>query len=426
MGKNTSKTKNPNSNISQVDKIVADAQNGLNMEQHGRDNAGNSEELSSSQVENELRGLDADKEKLIVAFGASRIEELENKPDFKYFYNGLLTSHRDFDKFYKRLQNHEKSAIVSGLNPSGAFHLGHIGVFDTNLFFQKRYGIDLYAPISDDESYVARKIESQEIGLKNAFRLVKEALAYGYEPKKTHFIIDQIYTNIYNLAIKISRGINISTVRAIYDYKDSDNVGLTFYPSVQSAHVIFPQTLGIKNVLVPIGLDEDTHLRASRDVAEKFGYEKASVLHGRFLPGMDGRKMSKSKGNAVYLLRDTPSDIKKKVSQAFSGGRTTIEEHKKLGGIPEVDISYIYLKYVFKNAEESKQIYDDYKRGKILSGEMKKMLQDEILEKITPMKERLERITTKEMASTIMKNDDVDVEALIEKSGVMSEETKKE
>ena len=65
-------------------------------------------------------------------------------------------------------------------------------------------------------------------------------------------------------------------------------------------------------------------------------------------------------------------------------------------------------------------------RGKILSGEMKKMLQDAILEKITPMKERLERITTKEMASVIMKNDDVDVEAMIEKSGVMSEEAKKE
>jgi tryptophanyl-tRNA synthetase len=251
-------------------------------------------------------------------------------------------------------------------------------------------------------------------------------LAYGYEPKKTHFIIDQIYTNIYNLAIKISRVINISTVKAIYDYKDSDNVGLTFYPSVQSAHVIFPQTLGIKNVLVPIGLDEDTHLRASRDVAEKFGYEKASVLHARFLPGMDGRKMSKSKGNAVYLLRDTQNDIKKKVSQAFSGGRATVEEHKKLGGIPEVDISYMYLMYVFKNVEEAKQLYSDYKSGKILSGEMKKMLQDEILDKIAPMKERLEKITAKDMARMIMRNDDIDVEAMIEKSGVLSEETKKE
>ena len=378
------------------------------------------------QVENELKRLNEDKEKLIVAFGASRIEELEKKPDYKAFHNGLLTSHRDFDKFYARLLNHEKSAIVSGLNPSGQFHMGHIGVFDTNLFFQKEYGIDLYAPISDDESYVARKIENQEIGLKNAFRLVKEMLAYGYEPKKTHFIIDQIYTNIYNLAIKISRGINISTVKAIYDYKDSDNVGLTFYPSVQSAHVIFPQTLGIKNVLVPIGLDEDTHLRASRDVAEKFGYMKASVLHGRFLPGVNGKKMSKSAGNAVYLVRDSQSEIKRKISQAFSGGRTTIEEHRKLGGVPEIDIAYLYLKYVFKNVEEARQLYKDYKSGKILSGEMKNMLQDEIMKKIQPIKEKMAKVTIKEMANSIMSNDEIDVKLLIEKSDVMSEEPKTE
>ncbi len=131
-------------------------------------NAGASERLESEnrQVENELRRLDEEKEKLIAAFGASRVEELKSKPDFKYFNNGLLTSHRDFDKFYKRLLNHEKSAIVSGLNPSGSFHIDATGVFDTSLFFQEKYNIDLYFPLSDDESYVARKIESQEVGLK--------------------------------------------------------------------------------------------------------------------------------------------------------------------------------------------------------------------------------------------------------------------
>ena len=385
---------------------------------------GNIEETQDdiSKVANELKRLDEDKEKLIIAFGASRIEELEKKPDYRAFHNGLLTSHRDFGKFYERLLSHEKSAIVSGLNPSGPFHIGHIGVFDTNLFFQKEYGIDLYAPISDDESYVARKIENQEIGLKNAFRLVREALAYGYDTRKTHFIIDQIYTNIYNLAIKLSRGINISTVKAIYDYKDSDNVGLTFYPSVQSAHVIFPQTLGISNVLVPIGLDEDTHLRASRDVAEKFGYRKASVLHSRFLPGINGRKMSKSKGNAIYLLKDSPGEIKKKISQAFSGGRATIEEHKRLGGIPEIDIAYMYLKYMFFETEETEQLYKDYKSGNLLSGDMKNMLHEEMMKKIEPMRKRLKGITIKEMSNSIMSNDGVDVESLIERSGVMSEE----
>ena len=75
-------------------------------------------------------------------------------------------------------------------------------VFDTNLYFQKEYGVPVFIPISDDESYVAGKVETQEEALKNSLSLAKELLAYGFDPYKTYFIIDQIYTNIYNLAIK--------------------------------------------------------------------------------------------------------------------------------------------------------------------------------------------------------------------------------
>ncbi|BCS90691.1 MAG: tryptophan--tRNA ligase [Candidatus Micrarchaeota archaeon] len=375
-----------------------------------------------SKVEKGLRRLEEDKDKLILSFGASKIEDLKDKPDLKFFRNGALTSHRDFDKFYTALRNKEKSALVTGLNASGVFHLGHTVVFDTALFFQKEYGLNLYFPISDDESYVARKIESQEIGLRNALRIVKEALAYGFDPDKTFFVIDQIYTNVYNMAIKLSRAINITTVKAIYDYKDSDNIGLTFYPAVQSAHVLLPQTIGIKNVLVPIGLDEDTHLRACRDIAEKFGYEKPSVLHIRFLPGVDGQKMSKSKGNAIYILNDSLEDIKRKIMHAFSGGRPTVEEHRKLGGVPEIDIAYIYLKYLFYDKEQGEQLYKEYKSGKLLSGDIKKMLYEEIVKKIMPMRERLNKITAKEMARSIMTNQEVDIESLIDRYNILNED----
>ncbi len=111
--------------------------------------------------------------------------------------------------------------------------------------------------------------------------------------------------------------------------------------------------------------------------------EKPSVLHSRFLPGIDGRKMSKSKMNAIYLLMDSPEVIKKKVSTAFSGGRTTVKEHRLYGGVPEIDISYMYLKYVFYDRDEADRIYHEYKSGKILSSEMKSLLYDAIIKKIT-------------------------------------------
>ena len=95
-----------------------------------------------------------------------------------------------------------------------------------------------------------------------AKKLAKELLAYGFNPKKTFFIIDQVYTNIYNLAVKLSKKVNYSEIKATYGYKPEENIGLHFYPAVQSAHILFPQVAkGIKNVLVPIGPDEDAHIR---------------------------------------------------------------------------------------------------------------------------------------------------------------------
>lgn len=365
---------------------------------------------------NELEG---DNLKLVESFGAERIEKLKDKPDFRAFQNGLLYSHRDFDKFYEKLKKKEKCAIVSGFNASGNVHVGHLGLFDTNLFFQKEYGLQVFIPISDDESYVSLKVKTQEEGLKNSLVLAKSMIAYGYDLSKTHLIIDQLYTNIYNLAIKLSRGITMSEIKAIYGYKQEQNVGLHFYPAIQSAHILFPQTMGIPNVLVPIGPDEDSHLRSCRDVADKFGFLKPAVLHSRFLPGLDGEKMSKSRGNAVFLL-DDDKVIKKRVFSAFSGGQASIEEHRKLGGNPDVDVAYLYLKSYFLNDKDSKQVYDDYKKGKILSGEMKTMLHDKISERIAAFKSRYEKVSVKDLEKVVLTNEPVDVKALADKLGIFS------
>ncbi|MGC8652237.1 MAG: hypothetical protein ACP5UH_03235 [Candidatus Micrarchaeia archaeon] len=233
-------------------------------------------------------------------------------------------------------------------------------------------------------------------------------------------MIDQIYTNIYNLAIKLARGITLSTNMAVYGYTHSDNIDLNFYPAVQSAHVVFPETLGMRNVLVPIGPDEDPHLRAARDVAEKYGYEKPSVLHSRFLPGLDGSKMPKSKGDAVYLFEDE-AVMKKKIYSAFSGGRSSIEEHRALGGVPEIDVAYIYLKYRFLEPEEAEALSREYKSGRLLSCELKKMLYDKVIEKAAEIKENYKKIGKRELSQAIMRNDDVDLEGLLDKYGVLSE-----
>jgi len=345
-----------------------------------------------------------DNEKLVKEFGASRASSLNEIPDFYTFKKGLVYSHRDFDKFYAALKKGEKCAIVSGFNASGTIHIGHKPVFDTNLYFQKEFGIPVFIPISDDESYVAGKIKNQKEALKNSMELAKELLAYGFDPHKTFFIIDQIYTNIYNLAIKLSKKINISEIKATYGYKSEDNVGMHFYPAVQSAHILFPQEkFGIKHVLVPIGPDEDAHIRICRDVAPLMNYEKPSILHISFLPGIDGEKMSKSRNNAIFL-KDDAKEISKKISRAFSGGQKSIEAHRKLGGNPDVDIACKYFSSFFLDEKQGKKLFEDYRNGKLLSGEVKKMLSEKLLEFVSDFQEKLKKIEDKEVEKCILKN----------------------
>ncbi|MDE1874319.1 MAG: tryptophan--tRNA ligase [Candidatus Micrarchaeota archaeon] len=370
-------------------------------------------------IRGNVAALDEANVKLIKTFGASSISELVKVPDFYTFKNELIVSHRDFDKYYSRLLSGEKSAIVSGLNPSATIHIGHIPVFDTNLFFQQKHGVEVFIPFSDDESYVSLKIKTQEEGLRYALQLTRSMLAYGFDVKKTHVIIDQIYTDIYNLAIKLSRSITMSEVKSVYSYTNDQNTGLHFYPAIQSAHVVLPNQFGMSNVLVPIGPDEDAHLRICRDIANRFKYDKPAVLHSRFLPGVDGEKMSKSRGNAVFFL-DPAKEVKRKIMSAFSGGRETVEEHRRLGGNPDVDVAYMYLKSYFLTSEDAKQLNADYRKGKILSGEMKKMLLDKVQERIDDFQHKYEKVTEGDIEKVIMRNEDVDLKSLIEKSGAFS------
>lgn len=348
--------------------------------------------------------LSQDNNDLIKKFGAEPINKLSDRPDFYTFKTGALVSHRDFDKFFSALKKGEKCAILSGVNASGSLHLGHKAVFDTNLFFQKKYGIPVFIPISDDESYVAGKVKNQEKALENSLKLAKELIAYGFDPKKTYFIIDQIYTNVYNLAIKLSKKVNYSEIKATYGYKPEDNIGLHFYPAIQSAHILFPQEeYKIQNVLVPIGPDEDAHIRISRDIASRFNYKKPAILHARFLPGIDGKKMSKSKNNAIFL-NDDEKTIRKKINKAFSGGQPTIEEHRKKGGNPEIDVSCIYLKNLFLEDKKYKEIEEKYRDGKFLSKDVKQLFTDKAVEFIKGFQNKLNKLDNKIVDGCVLRN----------------------
>ena len=87
-------------------------------------------------------------------------------------------------------------------------------------------------------------------------------------------------------------------------------------------------------------------------------------------------KMSSSEAHHAILLSDSPEVVEEKVKKhAFSGGRTTLAEHRKLGGNPDVDVSFQWLQTLFEEDDKNvKKLYEDYKKGTLLSGELKQML----------------------------------------------------
>ena len=208
-------------------------------------------------------------------------------------------------------------------------------------------------------------------------------IALGFKPEKTKIFQDFVYTDIYKYAAMCAKEITYSEAKGIFGLKPENNIGWSFYPAMQAAHILFPQFKNGKHMtVVPVGIDQDPFIRLTRDIAESFNFDKPSALHAKFIPSLSGNsKMSSSDStNDVIYLTDSPEEVKKKINKyAFSGGKDTLEEHRKLGGNPDIDVSFQYLRIMFEPDDKKlAQIEKDYKSGKLLSGELKSILIEKI------------------------------------------------
>lgn len=153
---------------------------------------------------------------------------------------------------------------------------------------------------------------------------------------------------------------------------------------MQAVPAIIPSLLKKKNIpcLIPLAIDQDPHFRVARDVYTKLGYYKPAIIHSMFLPPLTGveGKMDSSKSDIAILTTDSPEEVKRKINKyAFSGGQSTVEEHRKKGGNPDIDVSFQYLKFFFEPDDKKLQkVYEDYQSGKMLTSELKAILIEKI------------------------------------------------
>jgi tryptophanyl-tRNA synthetase len=330
-----------------------------------------------------------DYDRLLERFGADRLtdEQVVRFPDHPMLRRRVYYAGRSVDRFLDAAEAGGTHSIVTGVGPSGPMHLGHALVFYLAKELQDATGAEVCIPLSDDEKYYAKDLTYEEIAGYRDENL-RDLLAVGFDPEKTTIVVDTEDADVvYPAASAFARHLTQSTVDATYG--DPDNVGLSFYPAVQAAHLLLPQLIrGEHPTLVPVAVDQDPHVRVCRDVAakERFPVSKPGALLGRFLPTLDGPgKMSSSDETPAIALTDDPDDVRAVIRQhAFTGGRASVAEHREHGGDPSVDVPFQYLRFFFeRDDDELARIETAYREGELLSGELKELAADRIGEFLT-------------------------------------------
>lgn len=357
----------------------------------------------------EVKG-NIDYDKLLKEFGVSAIdkkllERIESHAGelHPFLKRQIFFAHRDLKFVLDEYDKKNPFFLYTGRAPSGPVHVGHLVPWIFTKWLQDTYDVELYFQFPDEEKFLFKQDlewdKSQEYLKENML----DVAAVGFNPEKTHFIIDTKHANLmYPQAIKVAKKITFSTAKAAFGFSNETNIGSIFYTSMQAVPAFLPSVLKNKKMpcLIPHAIDQDPHFRVSRDVIPKLGYPKPASIQCVFFPGLQGMqtqgKMSSSESQSTIYTTDDAKTIKNKINKyAFSGGGKSIEEHRKHGGNPEVDVAYQWLTFFEEDNTKLQQIHDDYKKGTLLSGELKSIAAQKIIQLLEEHQERRKAVSKK-------------------------------
>jgi len=321
-----------------------------------------------------------DYDRLKSEFGIERIDQL--LPRFKklstHLSRGIDFGHRDLGRILDAIDSNKPYAVMSGIKPTGPFHLGTKMTAVDMIYFQSlsRKATVFYA-IADIEAYCDNGLSLSESG-KIAVQNVADILALGLDPDRAIVYKQSEEMRVMRFMSIFSRGVTNNTLKAIYGERP---IGLLLAALVQAGDIVMPQLPefgGPKPVLVPVGADQDPHIRLTRDLAsryhDEFGFIPPSAVYHRLMLTLTGEsKMSKRTLSSSFTIDDAPSSAVEKVMAAFTGGRATVEEQRRLGG--EADKCPVYDLYRFHFAiddEHSERVYKECVGGIRLCGECKR------------------------------------------------------
>jgi len=291
-----------------------------------------------------------------------------------------------------------KGTILSGMRPTGKLHMGHMSVLENWVRLQDEY--NCFFMVADWHA-ISTEYNDPE-GIRDKTRdMVIDWLTMGIDPEKSVIFVQSDVKEHAELHLLFSMITPLSWLERVPTYKDQivqlgeqgkdiNTYGFLGYPLLQAADILI-----YKGTAVPVGEDQLPHIELTREVARRFNFlfgrevfpEPQAIL-GKvsFLPGIDGRKMSKSYGNVINISA-APDEVNTQVRGMITDPARV---HKTDPGHPEVCTVHTY--HTIYSGEEVAGIQESCRAGTIGCVACKKALASKLDGFLAPMREKRARL----------------------------------
>ncbi len=287
--------------------------------------------------------------------------------------------------------------VLSGMRPTGPLHLGHlVGALRNWVELQQRY--DCFYAIVDWHALTTDYADTRSIA-GHVRELALDWLAVGLDPERCQLFVQSEVKEHAELHLLLSMIVPLPWLERVPTYKEQqqelrdrelNTYGFLGYPLLQTADI-----LAYRAAWVPVGEDQVPHLELSREIARRFNQLYAPVFPepaplltpAARLPGTDGRKMSKSYGNAIHL-GDPPSVVGDKLDGMLTDPRRT---HRHIPGDPAVCPVFTHHR-TFSSAATQAWADGGCRTAAIGCRDCKAALKASLEEQLRPIRERREEL----------------------------------
>jgi len=265
-----------------------------------------------------------DYQRLTQKFGLESLD-LSLIPDPNILHRrGIIFAHRDFDVILNSIKNKDNFGVLTGLMPSGRMHLGHSMVIEQVKWFQE-HGGDVNVAVADLEALATRSKSLNE-GRKTAIEeYIINYAALGLKPDSTKIYFQSKRPQVQRLAFTLGRKTNLSELESIYGFQGDTNLAHVQSPLIQAGDIMHPQLEefgGLRPIVVPVGVDQDPHLRLTRGLASKTNWfniknrKNGGLTIALSIQEENAKILGVSPNGA--LLRETRNDIFEKIKKQIS------------------------------------------------------------------------------------------------------------